>query len=460
MKHTKIGAIALLLFGMIIVLSGIVYADTGVNATPETQSLGTVTIADVVGLATESDAGAWTLTNDPIGDPAMTEFVGEEGDIGLQTFIAYINAVGGTVSLGPDDVMTVTVPDSALGQPWPGGGLTYQQAIALSFDEGEYSTSNFGGSLSGIHTGALHENQVQYTTAYDANIVAQGGKTSFIKQMTIDTRNKVTSQSNIKAQTGLTFAATDNGGNVVGSENLLIDGAGDLTYARERMLCPFVASNTSIIPAFCNIVQAGSKYDLTVGSVTTNADDRFVGTSANDPVVLNYAINIKPYGTTQGQIPSIGAASAYIKAHLQEARGWDENLPVGGMNKSEDLTYSETSSAQGTISTFSKEMGYSSQVTSLPSGGNHIIHASVENIGTFTVDGNSAYISPNGDIQVPDHSSITFTMGTLFDASNQFSLPSTGSAQVFVDGVDQGVRKTYTFQDVTSDHTIVASPIL
>jgi hypothetical protein len=458
MKHTKIGAIALLLFGMIIVLTGIVYADTGVNATPETQSLGTLTIADVVGLATETDAGVWTLTNDPIGDPAMTEYVGE-GDFG-NSFILNINAVEGTVTHMGTDIYSVTIPDSALGLPWPGPGPYENYQDAIEGILAHYTTQHFPGTPSGIHTGALHENQVQYTTAYDANIVAQGGKTSFIKQMTIDTRNKVTSQSNIKAQTGLTFAATGDGGNVVGSENLLIDGAGDLTYARERMLCPFVVSNTSIIPAFCNIVQAGSKYDLTVGSVTTNADDRFVGTSATDPVVLNYAINVKPYGTTQGQIPSIGAASAYIKAHLQEARGWDENLPVGGMNKSEDLTYSETSSAQGTISTFSKEMGYSSQVTS-SSGGNHIIHASVGNIGAFTVDGNSAFISPNGDIQVPDHSSITFIMGTLFDASNQFSSPSTGSAHVVVDGVHlTGGYNSYTFSDVTSDHTIVASPIL
>ena len=88
------------------------------------------------------------------------------------------------------------------------------------------------GTSNGIHTGALDENQVQYTTAYDANIVAQGGNTSFVKQMTIDTRNKVIGQSNINAQTGLTFAATDDGGNVVGSENLMIDGAGDLTYRR------------------------------------------------------------------------------------------------------------------------------------------------------------------------------------------------------------------------------------
>ena len=96
------------------------------------------------------------------------------------------------------------------------------------------------------------------------------------------------------------------GGNVVGTENLLIDGAGNPTNASDRMLCPFAAATGDIIPAYCNIVQAGSTYDLTVGSVTTSANDRFIGTDATNPVVLNYAVNIKPYGTTAGQIPAMG----------------------------------------------------------------------------------------------------------------------------------------------------------
>ena len=84
-----------------------------------------------------------------------------------------------------------------------------------------------------------------------------------------------------------------------------------------------VPSLVDVIPAYCNIVQAGSKYDLTIGSVTTNANDRFIGTDATNPVVLNYDINVKPYGTSQGQIPASGSAMAYIKAHIQEGRGFN-----------------------------------------------------------------------------------------------------------------------------------------
>ncbi len=57
----------------------------------------------------------------------------------------------------------------------------------------------------GIHTGALDPGQVQYTTAYDANIVAQAGHTVFTKSMNIHTGNKVIGQSNLNAQTALTY---------------------------------------------------------------------------------------------------------------------------------------------------------------------------------------------------------------------------------------------------------------
>jgi hypothetical protein len=120
--------------------------------------------------------------------------------------------------------------------------------------------------------------------------------------------------------------------------------------------------------------------DLTVGSVTTTANDLFVGTDATVPVVLNYNINVKPYDTTSGSIPAMGSTLAYIRAHIQEARGQTaynitvvpaESAPYSYMTynspiKAEDLLYSETTSAHGVITTFSKSMGYTSQATSTP----------------------------------------------------------------------------------------------
>jgi hypothetical protein len=204
----------------------------------------------------------------------------------------------------------------------------------------------------------LETAEVQYTTAYDANTVAQAGTTTFVKQMAIDTRNKVASQSNVKADTQVSYIMTEDGGNIVGTENLMIDGAGNVTTAADKMLCPFASQPDNVIPAFCNIVQAGSKYDLVVGSVTTNANEKFVGTDATYPTVLNYQINVKPYGSAAGQINAVGSAMGYVKAHIQEAR-------VNGTVKAEDLVYSETSSVEGSISAFNKVIAYQSGRTLL-----------------------------------------------------------------------------------------------
>ena len=200
-----------------------------------------------------------------------------------------------------------------------------------------------------------------YTTTYDAGTIAQNGHTTFVKTMVIGTGNTLATQSNVKADTAVTFVATGNGGNILGSENIMIDGRSNATTASDRMRCPFGGNTNNVIPAYCNIVQAGSKYDLTIGSVVTSASDRFIGTDASIPVVLNYAINVKPY-TIQGQgtFPAMGSASAYVKAHIQEGRG------TNNTSRAEDLTYSESSSASGIINAFTKIINYQSGKALLP----------------------------------------------------------------------------------------------
>ena len=371
---------------MAVICTGIVYADQGVPAVPETQGLVTGTNAQITGMVTETDAGTWTLTNDPAALLALTNPKGNGmivDDVVLQQLVAsggsytlYYNSEGDTYYTG------FNIPASLLNQQIAGYSEPYMtwSAFVAGLKHNGFTETDASG---GIHTGALDPGQVQYTTAYDTHIVAQSGSTSFIKSMKINTGNTVLSQSNIDAKTGLTFIATGDGGNVAGTEDLVLDGAGTTTPASDRMLCPFAAVNNSIIPAYCNIIQTGSAYDLTVGSVTTEANNRFVGTDATTPVEQNYNIDVKPYDTTSGQILATGSATAYIKTHLQEARGQDatnystimmvheEPATISWMTysppvKVEDLSYSETSSASGIISAFSKSMSYQSQARSTP----------------------------------------------------------------------------------------------
>ena len=245
---------------MVIALTGIVCADQVVNATPEIQSISTVTTADVVGLALETDAGVWTLTNDPL--VLYTYTTGPQFGIvtSPSTFNlmqAQLQSAGGSIVGFPNgpviQITQINVPQSLLNVIAPGGTDTWQEWLDSS------STILNGPVITGkgIHTGTLDPGQVQYTTAYDSNIVAQAGHTVLTKSMNLHTGNKVIGQSNLDAKTVLTFIATSDGGNVVGSENLMLDGAGNTTSASDRILCPFVPlKEGNVIPAYCNIVQA------------------------------------------------------------------------------------------------------------------------------------------------------------------------------------------------------------
>ena len=222
------------------------------------------------------------------------------------------------------------------------GTVTESDSLAMT-------TTNTGA----VSSPPLNSGQTEYTAGYNDNLMAVSGKTTFVKSMQISTANTIADQSNIKANTNLQFIGID-GGRATRDEDILIDGAGQATSTAGSILCPFASSTSDSIPPFCNIVQAGSSMDTTLTSVVTSADTRFIGTDASFPVVLNYNIAAKGITLSDGtSSPMIGSVSAYVKAHIQEARN-------SSATKSEDAVYSETSSASGLINNFAKSISYQS----------------------------------------------------------------------------------------------------
>ena len=195
--------------------------------------------------------------------------------------------------------------------------------------------------------------QVQYTTGYNAAYSGISGQTTFVKSMAVGTGNKIADQSNVAAHTDIQFIAIDTG-RATNSEDILIDGVANSTGTAAAILCPFATSVSPVIPPYCNIVQAGSSFDTTLTSTVTNANDRFVGTDSTFPVTLNYNVASKGITLSDGtSSPMIGSAAAYVKVHIQEARN-------SSVTKSEDLVYSESSTASGLINSFSKSIAYQS----------------------------------------------------------------------------------------------------
>ncbi len=388
MKKTRIVVISLIAALILIALTCIAYADTGVPAVPEVQGLATGTSSNVVGTVTETDSGAWTLTNDPL---VIYTYIGRSFEapdfgsgFGLPTTLnpaelAQLQAAGGSEVLGPPTQFNI--PASLLNTQVAGGpsGFTWQDLMGL------LSSTNPKITDSGIHTGVLDAGQVQYTTGYNDQYSGISGQQTFAKSMTLSTANTIADQSNINANTNIQYIAVDTG-RATRTEDLLLDGASQAQNSSSLILCPFANANPGIIPAFCNIEQAGSAFDTTLTSTVTSADTRFVGNDATIPVVLNYNINSQGITLGNQSSPMIGSVSSYLKVHVQEARnestetgtietgpiafGQGEILPYSFPNavdpqKSEDLVYSETSTASGLISKFSKSMSYTSQTSAV-----------------------------------------------------------------------------------------------
>ena len=70
-----------------------------------------------------------------------------------------------------------------------------------------------------------YSGQVLYTVVYDETTTALDGAVAYDKALSLNTGNKVASQSNLKADKIVTFAGID-AGTLVSSENILVDGAG------------------------------------------------------------------------------------------------------------------------------------------------------------------------------------------------------------------------------------------
>ena len=169
---------------------------------------------------------------------------------------------------------------------------------------------------------------------------------------------------NVQPSKVVDFIRTDTG-RMTSDENTVIEGAGTAFGDSQIMICPFAGGLANYNPGFCNIVQEGSSVDLTLGSLTTITQQRYImekGGSVpldmpiSDPgVESDYSMKLTGFG----DVPAMGSAEAYIDVHVQEARSYNYEDYL----KAEDLVYSETTTSSGDITIFQKVMGYNSKIT-------------------------------------------------------------------------------------------------
>ncbi|HTY15619.1 MAG TPA: hypothetical protein VMC42_07935 [Methanoregulaceae archaeon] len=360
MKSLCVGAGVLLAVVFLVSFTGTAYADRNVPAPPEIQGLATGTGMNVQGTIIETDSGAWSVNVNGIpisGDDPFLASYPRWADTPFENYTNFKEFWDEDSATFPGEHLQdllnwFAIPGNTFetAGPWANDLLTWLQGQGSSLDP------------------PLQDQEIQYTSVYNDQMMAVSGQSVFAKSIAVTTANTIAAQSNIRADTGVQFIGIDTG-RATRTEDLLVDGAAQASNTSDAILCPFVTSVSSLIPAYCNIGQSGSSFDTSLASVVTHADDRFVGTDSAFPVILSY--NIAAEGITAGNrsSPMIGSVSAYLNVHVQEARNASSQpLLIEGFTqyntlpplKSEDLVYSGTSSASGLITKFGKSMSYQS----------------------------------------------------------------------------------------------------
>lgn len=232
-------------------------------------------------------------------------------------------------------------------------GLSIQTSVVAvgNFDqETEVAiTISSGSSLSDVPP--LGPASTIYQSVYREDTHSAGiGYISYDKDFDVSTDAKLTGQHNIESIRQITYKGID-AGSLYSSEYLMTGGAGTSQPAGGRMICPFGSGGT--IAAFCNKVETGSTFTLSVANVATEANNRFITKSGDSPVETNYHILVTEY--TSG-FPSKGSVMAFIRGTVNE----------GGRNTataddlSGEFSFEDSTSIMGDISLFDKQMHYAS----------------------------------------------------------------------------------------------------
>jgi len=208
--------------------------------------------------------------------------------------------------------------------------------------------------------------QIRYTAGYTAANRMVQGTTVLTKSVSLDSHNQIADHNNIQTQTLLTYAAANEAGQAVGSEDILVDGVGSDTVSSAMVWNPFAgATATGYFPPFAATSDAGSSYNIQLGTIDTAGAERFVAATADPGVSQTYSIAGRGITSSSGTAPAVGSMAAFMNSHLQEGVIQPTVLPIGppfSVGLGSDITYASAVSAAGSISAFSQAYTFAGHV--------------------------------------------------------------------------------------------------
>ncbi|NYT16738.1 MAG: hypothetical protein GKC06_01850 [Methanomicrobiales archaeon] len=199
-----------------------------------------------------------------------------------------------------------------------------------------------------------------YTTVYTEDTQnSEYGYISYDKDLDVSTGNKLLGQYNVQAVKQITYLGID-ASSILTTDYMMLDGAGaDYGTVAGLMICPF--GSPSDAPAFCNVVETGSSANLKVANMNTQMGERFI-TKTSDPGVQIY--NNVAVGSYAADVPSKGSVSAFIQGSIkeggQDGTGRRNGIDAGDL--AETMTFKDSTSFAGDITSFAKSMSYTSKL--------------------------------------------------------------------------------------------------
>jgi hypothetical protein len=211
--------------------------------------------------------------------------------------------------------------------------------------------------------------EVQYTTTYTEDTAANQGHIGYTNQFSLDNANKAPGESNIESTRTILFTSDPvMSGTLSSNELLILDGAGQFSYADDKLICPFGVEGSDFIPGFCNYVETGSDVLISSGSLATNAKERFVSKSSDYPATMDYLIQLSGVNG-----PAEGSVAAHINAITKEGAvdvlykiPYPDGMGTTYFVKSDlvsEVKLDDHTSVTGQIDLFEKKMHYESGVS-------------------------------------------------------------------------------------------------
>ncbi|MCL2460351.1 MAG: hypothetical protein FWF19_03230 [Euryarchaeota archaeon] len=217
---------------------------------------------------------------------------------------------------------------------------------------------------------AIRSGSIAYVT-YSDSITTNGGQISEVKSFSMDTHAKTAGLFNIETSKVLTYTS-QNGSHLMGAESYVLDVAGNWSHGLDDIVCVFSKNSKNTIPAFCNKVTASSKLtSVTTAQVETIGGLTAVAAKSEVPAALKYEISVTPDANSASGYAD-GIVSTTFTVSIMEGRydgAINPKAPEKEVtslefydNLTSTLTYIDTATVAGGISTFNKVFDYQSGV--------------------------------------------------------------------------------------------------